>query len=304
MKIEKMIGCMVGLAVGDALGLPVEFMDREQIYEQYGVLEKMVSGGTWGQTAGTVSDDTSMALAVAEGIIKNHNDPVPSVGENFIRWYEGKPFDVGVCCSMVISDVMNDENRDWFRVAQDYDRRSYGKSGGNGGLMRTAFVGCYYRNKEDVEKVAKEICGMTHWNEDAMKDCAMVSLIIHSLIDGGGKEAIEKIVEEKGKGRYDIGMIEGYPFRVRPSGYGVNSLKCALKCVLTTRSFRDALVMAVNMGGDTDTIGAITGAIAGALYGIDNIPKEWVESLDSDVLGRIGGVVGEAALFRFGGEYA
>lgn len=305
MKIERLMGTMVGLAVGDALGVPVEFMDREEIYKRYGVLDKMVGGGTWGKPAGTVSDDTEMALAVAEGIIDNPKAPIPYIGERFIRWYNGKPFDVGICCSMVISGVIADggyTSLDWYRVARSYDRNSGGKSGGNGGLMRTAYIGCYYRDKKDVEEIAWDVCGMTHWNSVAQADCSLMSLIIHSLIDGGGKEDIEKLVSgyEFSKGRYDLAEIEGYPFKVRPSGYGVNSLKCALKCVLSSRNFKDALVHAVNMGGDTDTIGAITGAIAGALYGVDNIPDDWKKSLDRNIMERIVNVCAYAGINRLG----
>jgi len=307
MKIEKMVGCMIGLAVGDALGVPVEFKDREDIYEKYGVLDKMVEGGTWGQPAGTVSDDTKMALCVAEGIVENHVNPIPAIGRKFVEWYESKPFDIGICCASVISDAIRNQSKtanDWFRVANEYRYRSGGRSEGNGGLMRTAFVGCYYKTLKDVEKYAFDICGMTHVGM-TQNDCSLVSLIIHELIEGGSKETIERFVKDysETKGRYNLGEIEGYPFRVKPSGYGMNSLKCALKCVLKTRTFKEAVVEAVNMGGDTDTIGAITGAIAGALYGIDEIPKEWVNSLDKEIVDKLADVVAEASIYRFGGEY-
>ena len=307
LKVDKIVGVMVGVAVGDALGVPVEFMDWKSIRDKYGILDRMVGGGTWGQPAGAVSDDTMMALAVAEGIVKNPKDPVESIGEKFIEWYKGRPFDVGICCSSVIQNVMMKKTAnkwDWFLSASDYDKRSRGRSGGNGGLMRTAFVGCYYKEPKDVVVQASDICGMTHQNSVAQTDCELMSLIIHELIDGGDKESIENLImnyEDCNK-RYDIGEIEGYPFNVKPNGYGVNSLACALKCVLTTRSFRDAVIMAVNMGGDTDTIGAITGAIAGALYGADSIPKEWIQAIDNKVMDRILKVSMSGAINRLGGS--
>ena len=305
-KINKILGAMFGMAVGDALGVPVEFQSAESIHEQYGVLDEMVGGGSWGQPAGTVSDDTEMGLAVAEGIIDNPNDPVHDIGERFIKWYKGRPFDVGICCSSVIADVMRKGCRtkyDWFVSARDYDATSKGRSGGNGGLMRTAYVGCYYKDPRAVEIQAVDICGMTHHNNEAKIDCSLMSLIIHELINGGDKRDIERLVMKYDdcSERYDIGKIEGYPFNIKPSGYSGNSLSCALRCALMTRSFRDAVVMAVNMGGDTDTIGAITGAIAGALYGVEEIPEEWKKALDKKVADRIINVSMKAALNRMGG---
>jgi len=303
MKTDKIVGTMMGLAVGDALGVPVEFMDRESIRDKYGVLDKMVGGGSWGQKAGTVSDDTAMALAVAEGIIKDPKNPVPAVGDKFIEWYEGKPFDVGICCSQVINRAMWN-GRKWHEASRWYDYTSGGRSGGNGGLMRSAFVGAYYGSTRDVRKYAKDICKMTHWNEDAQNDCVLLCLIINALIDGGTKEDVEDIImsfpEDESK-RYNLGVIEGYPFMVEPKGSSVNSMSCALKCLLTTRSFKDAVVMAVNMGGDADTIGAITGAMAGALYGADAIPKDWKEALDSKVVDKIINVCSMAAIKKCGG---
>lgn len=307
LKVNKILGTMVGLAVGDALGIPVEFMNREQIRDKYGVLDKMVGGGTWGQKPGATSDDTAMALAVAEGIIKDPKFPVIHIGKKFIEWYSTRPFDVGICCASVIQKMMRVDKVDrwsWFRAAEEYRKESGGKSAGNGGLMRTAYIGCYYKDLEDVEAVSWDVCEMTHRNDIAQTDCSLVSIIIHKLIDGGTKETIEDEVMtyEDCHSRYSLGEIEGYPFKVEPSGYCVNSLACALKCVLTTHSFKDAVVMAVNMGGDTDTIGAITGAIAGAMYGIDEIPKGWIKALDKGVLNRIADVCSHAAINRFGGE--
>ena len=298
-KIEKIVGAMIGLAVGDALGVPVEFRTSGYIRRQYGYLDKMVGGGTWGQKAGTTSDDTAMALAVAEGIIIQPEDPVPAVGEKFIQWYNGKPFDVGVCCSCVISNASYNGG-DWYKASHEYDEASGGMSGGNGGLMRTAFVGLYYKTLKEVRQNAKDICGMTHWNQDARNDCALMSMIIHSLVDGGGKEVIEDRVMEFSSERFDLGRIEGYPFAIEPSGSSFNSMACALHCVLTTHSFKNAVMKAVNMGGDADTIGAITGAMAGALYGIDEIPIEWIKVLDKKIVNRVIKACSSAVVNRLG----
>lgn len=306
MKVEKILGCMYGLAVGDALGLPVEFMSRETIAEQYGYLDRMVGDGSWGQPAGTVSDDTEMALAVAEGIVDNPNNPVPEIGKRFLKWYRGKPFDVGICCSTVLNKMVNKEGtaKEWFNAAKEYDFQSGGMSGGNGGLMRTAYVGCYYRSPLDVEIKAFDVCDMTHYDAGAKVDCCLLSLMIHRLVDGGGKEDIENLIAEyrDANGRYNIGEIEGYPFTVSPSGSSWNSMANALRCVLMTNSFPDAVTMAVNLGGDTDTIGAITGALAGTLYGIKGIPEEWKKALKDDVAYRLIDVCMKATINRVGGR--
>ena len=213
---------------------------------------------------------------------------------------------MGICCASVIQKVMLMDKVDrwsWFRAAEEYREESNGRSAGNGGLMRTAYIGCYYKSLKDVEAVAWDVCEMTHRDDIAQTDCSLVGIIIHKLIDGGTKETIEDevVCYEDCRKRYSLGQIEGYPFKIEPTGYCVDSLACALKCVLTTRSFKDAVVMAVNMGGDTDTIGAITGAIAGALYGIEEIPEEWIKALDKNVLNRIADVCSHAAINRLGG---
>ena len=286
-KSGKIIGTMLGLAVGDALGVPVEFLDSGTIRRKHGVLNRMVGGGTWGQPAGTVSDDTMMSLAVAEGIVKAPDNPVPEIGNGFFKWFQSKPFDIGVCCSMAIQGAIWNGG-DWYKSAENYDKRSGGKSGGNGALMRTAFVGAYYPAISDIRKYAKDICKMTHWNDGAQNDCVLLSIIINMLINGCRKEDIEQFVMDCKEGeRYNLGEIEGYPFSIKPSGGSWNSMACALKCLLTTHSFEDAVVMAVNMGGDTDTIGAITGAMAGAMYGVDEIPKDWSRKLKKSVTDRI-----------------
>lgn len=285
-KKDRAFGVMFGLAVGDALGLPFEFMDKYEILEKYGNVKDMIGGGTWGKEKGTVSDDTCMALAVAEGICRDCDNPVPQVGRKFLEWYDTKPFDVGTCIAYTLRNAQR--GIDWYDSAREYNDTT-GQGAGNGALMRTAYVGAYYWHLHEIEKRAKDICKMTHWHKKAQRDCALMSLIIHDLISGKGKNGIEERIStyEDACVDYDLGVIEGEYFYFAPNGYTVNSMMCALRCVLKTDSFRDAVLMAVSMGGDTDTIGAITGAIAGALYGYTGIPSEWIDSLDKGIRERL-----------------
>ena len=307
-KLNRIKGCLYGVADGDAMGLPVEFQNKESIQKEYGVIDKFIGGGTWGKDKGSVSDDTEMMLAVATGIIHNPENPIGEIGKCFIDWYNEEPFDVGICCSNVIGRVRNemalhgyDEN-DWHKCAKAYSE--HGNSGGNGALMRTAYVGCYYKDVVDVIYWAREICKMTHYDSVAALDCAIVSRIIHDLIDGGDEEIIKKhtLLNLYYGDRFKYFNVGEYDFDVKPNGYGVHSLMCALHSVLTTNSFKDAIIKAVNMGGDTDTIGAITGSIAGALYGYDGIPKEWAEGVEWRARGRIDTILPYAYQQRCGGE--
>ena len=289
---EKIYGAMFGVAVGDALGGPLEFMRQDEIRAKHGVVRDMIGGGWLNLQPGEVTDDTQMTLAVAEGIAKAPDFPIVEIGRRFIEWYQSNPKDIGTTCAMSINGAMNymktePEERSWFRAAHMTHNALGGRSAGNGSLMRTAYVGVYYR-EQSAAGWAKLISKMTHFDEGAADDCAAYSLMISRIIDFDDLSPTEIICDvmqniAKCRERYNLDLIRSDAFTPKPTGYVVDSFATALHCILTTDSFEGAVVKAVNLGGDADTVGAITGGLAGAVYGMEAIPDRWTLDLEKDV---------------------
>lgn len=279
---DKVFGALIGVAVGDALGAPLEFMSAEEIRMKYaGEVREMIGGGWLNLKPGEITDDTEMTLAVAEGIAETPHNPIQTIGRRFIEWYDSNPKDIGNCCRAVITyakaNVVNDTTN-WFEAAQRVHEKTGGQTAGNGALMRTIYPALWYG--KSGYKTAKRIGRMTHVHKHSRIAVvaytkAVADIIEHDNSVEWGKERINRhmnsvceIIDES---------------KLRPDGYVLNSLVCALNAIRDTGSFEDALVQAVNLGGDADTIGAITGGLAGALYGAKSIPQRWLDVLDENV---------------------
>lgn len=273
--LEKIAGGLFGLAVGDALGAPVEFMTATEIFEKYGQVDSMIGGGWLNLHPGQVTDDTQMMLGIARGILRNYTDPVPAIGEEFVKWYETNPPDIGNICRESIKFFL--EQGDWYKASETAHHR-LGKSGGNGSLMRTLPVAFAYRGDlERMFKVTSDISRMTHFEEITDHACQIYNCIILAYLSGR-KEKEELIAQVLEIFPTTSGLLE--LLNVPPTGYVRDSLYHALTCFIRTDNFRDCLVRAVNTGGDADSIGAIAGGLAGVYYGKDAIPGEWLDALD------------------------
>lgn len=253
-----------GLAVGDAVGVPYEFKRRGSFQ-----CARMIGYGTHDQPAGTWSDDTSMTLATCASIKNMGKIDCEDIRRQFEAWfYEkkytpfGEVFDCGITCSQAIRN----------KKGKDDER-----SNGNGSLMRIlplAFV-------PDVrdEQIA-EVSAITHAHKISKEACIIYVRIAQEMLAGmSTQEAIEKHVSEKSifhRLRHICRVEEN---EIRSSGYVVDSFEAAMWSILTTHSYKECIKKAVNLGDDTDTVAAIAGGLAGILYGIENIPKEWMEKL-------------------------
>lgn len=292
-SIDRITGALFGVAVGDALGAPLEFMDAAAIEKQHGYVTDMIGGGWLNVAPGEVTDDTQMTLAVAEGIAENPDAPIEAIGRNFVAWLLSRPKDIGgTCLSSIESATIFAANRlspseaDWRYAAARTDQLTGGRSGGNGSLMRTVYVGLYYADEEVAAKHARRISEMTHQDSAASDACELYTRMICRMIDEPDEAVRQqtmidtlKALARKGA-RYEFKAITRPGFRPSPTGYVEDSFAAALYCILKTNCFKDAVAKAANLGGDADTIAAITGGLAGALYGFENIPVEWVDELD------------------------
>lgn len=294
---SRQIGAMLGLACGDALGAPAEFQTQEWVREEFGELRDMIGGGPW--NPGEWTDDTGMMLCVAEGILANPSDPVPVAGEQFLIWRRTAK-DVGSTISAALSAFRGD----WAQAAQSTPQVRNGKTAGNGSLMRTLPVALAYPDTQAMLLQSARLSAMTHWDSQAELCCAIYCLWIQEILEDtplreAWHNALAKghAVEQQGKLADDtpgptplpdgfwerLEAIESLEYsQLQSSGYAgyvVECLEAAVWCCLKASSLEEALVLAVNLAGEADTIAAVAGGAAGAYWRTEGIPQRWLDAL-------------------------
>ena len=291
---KRIAGALFGVAVGDALGGPVEFMGPEQIAAKYGRLDRMVGGGWLSLVPGEITDDTQMTLCVAEGIVEAPEAPVEAVGRRFIEWADSGPKDVGAACAHSIYNAQRaggaSPNAEQWEEAAKTTQRSQGRPvEGNGALMRNVYPGLYYPTHLQAVGNAQRIAKMTHAGDRSTEACILYARMVHLLTASESQAQDTQTPREflaehcRAVPEYAAAAAAPEVIRGRLGGWVVDAMRIAVGSVATTGSFREAVVTAVNLGGDADTNAAITGGLAGAWYGYDAIPAEWIEALAPDV---------------------
>lgn len=296
---EKYLGAVLGLIVGDALGVPGEFKSREAM--KANPITDMVGFGTHNQPAGTWSDDSSMTLATIEWLngLNLLNPDYKLLMEKFSNWIRygeytahGETFDYGIATSTAIRKYENGTEPLKCGGTEEY-------SNGNGSLMRIlplALWGHHALNKGDMKwiDIVYNVSSLTHAHMRSKIACLIYSTVIAYLIYGcdDKMERIETSLRCCKKNLNGLSETEKYnrlwelkTFKnlkeeeIRSSGYVVDTLEAAIWCFLNTDNYKDCVLKAVNLGEDTDTVGAVAGGLAGVYYGLENIPKEWIEQI-------------------------
>jgi ADP-ribosyl-[dinitrogen reductase] hydrolase len=277
---QRYAGALLGLAAGDAVGTTVEFRRRGS----FARVTDMTGGGPFNLAAGQWTDDTSMALCLAESLLaKSGFDARDQMGRylNWWRWgylsSTGTCFDIGNTVSAALSR---------FEASDDpYSGSTDAMTAGNGSLMRLVPVVLYYFPvSEDVDHYAAESSRTTHAAPEAIECCRLFAHIVsnalggvdkQALLDGSAIELHEPNVQNLASRIYLTKSIE----QIRGTGYAVASLEAALWCFHHTTSFESAVLQAANLGEDADTTAAIVGQLAGAFYGLEGIPAHWRQRL-------------------------
>lgn len=292
---DKIKSGLLGLAVGDALGVPVEFQSRA--YLKQNPVSDMFGFGTHHQPEGTWSDDSSLAFCLAESLCNDYD--LNDIARNFVKWYSeelwtphGKVFDIGIATRHAILNIVKGHQPDLCGGFNEEDN-------GNGSLMRILPLVFYLQNEKDLNVIyqkVKKISSITHAHFRSVFACFIYVIYgLEILKDKDKFEAYKEMqnivsafLEDKNFNPTEIQLfdrilkndISKYPeINIHSSGYVLHSLEASLWCFLNSDSYKETVLKAVNLGEDTDTTGAIAGGLAGIYYGIENIPKKWIDEL-------------------------
>lgn len=280
-NLNRYQGCLLGLAVGDAVGTTVEFKPRGSFPPVRG----MTGGGPFDLEPGQWTDDTSMALCLAASLVETGTFDPEDQMRRYLRWYdEGYMSSTGRCF-----DIGNTTRtaREKFRAnGKALAGSRHPSSAGNGSLMRLAPVPMAYApDRKKAVAFAAKSSRTTHAEVRCVEACMLFADMLVLALKGDKKEAILFRERKVGLKSPEILAIAGGQYRdksepqIRGNGFVVDSLEAALWSFWTTDTFEQAILTAVNLGEDADTTAAICGQIAGAYYGIEGIPEGWLEGM-------------------------
>ena len=252
-----------GAAVGDALGVPYEFMERGS-FECTG----MASGGVHNKPAGTFSDDTSMILALCDSIRVRGRVDARDMRKRFNEWLrkgaytaDGNVFDVGNTVATALGEGKGCTGE---------------RSNGNGSLMRIAPLAYTHADDDDV----REASAITHAHRISTESCVCFVKLIRNLVGGNTLEDSLRYSIPEGDKFAFLADVASWPReKVKSGGFVLDTLGAAIWCFANTASYAECVLAAVNLGSDSDTTACVAGALAGAYYGYGAIPAEWLEAL-------------------------
>lgn len=287
-RTDRLRGALIGLAVGDAVGTTVEFMDPGT----FAPVIAMTGGGPFGLDPGQWTDDTSMALCLAESLIEKGGFDARDQMERYVRWWrEGHLSSTGWCFD--IGNATAEALRRFERTGEPFAGSTDPRRAGNGSIMRLAPVPMYFANDpaQAIERAA-ESSRTTHATPVAVDASRYLAALLVGAFGGAGRDELLSPFYTPVPGYWDdhplapeIAEIAAGSFltrgppEIRGSGYAAHTLEAALWALATTGDFRSGCLAVVNLGEDADTTGAVFGQIAGALYGESGVPVEWRERL-------------------------
>lgn len=268
---DKAIGCMLGAVIGDALGATLEFSQRDI----HPTVDTLVGGGVFDLPKGGWTDDTSMSLAIADSLISSKCFNPREVQDNFVAWKNDEKFsyddrgcfDIGITTYEALYKYEEDNTTPFTGLTSKM-------SSGNGSIMRLSPIFTFYANdRVSGTGVAVEQSNLTHANALCLEYCKKCSEVVYDAFTG---KLHTDILSQQHVHRDEVWS----------DGFVVNTYNASCWAISQTTNFKDALILAVNLAGDADTVGAVTGMFAGALYGLKGIPEDWVNDLvmSSDIV--------------------
>ena len=296
LKVTPTIDGIFGFAIADAVGVPAEFKSRSTLSIR--PITDMVGYGTHNQPEGTWSDDSSMTIATLDSISECGTINYDDMMRKFTEWERnskytatGEFFDIGISTSNAISQYAHG-------VAPIECGGTGIRDNGNGSLMRILPVVLYLHEQElsyeEETRIINESSSLTHGHEISKMGCRVYADYIKSLLDGNSKEeALENLSMIDYSNHYSNETIEYYrrilegtivdlpENKIKSTGFVVDTLEASIWCAHNSKDYKTSVLKAVNLGDDTDTVGAVTGSITGLIYGYENIPQNWRNKLKS-----------------------
>lgn len=295
MMKNKIESGLFGLAVGDALGVPVEFQSRT--YLKQNPVTEMFGFGTHHQPIGTWSDDSSLAFCLAESLCSDYD--LSDIARNFVKWYSaelwtphGKVFDIGIATTHAIHNIAKGHQPDLCGGFSESDN-------GNGSLMRILPLVFYLQKEKDLNVIyqkVKEVSSITHAHFRSIFACFIYVIYCLEILNDKDKfeaynemkNTLSLFLKDKKFNSAEIQLFDRIlkndiskydESEIQSSGYVLHSLEASFWCFLNSDSYEETVLKAVNLGEDTDTTGAIAGGLAGIYFGIENIPEKWIKNL-------------------------
>jgi len=281
---DRYAGCLLGLAVGDALGAPLAFMTPEQIQIKHGTVREMLGGGWLLLRPGQYTTGTVLAMRTADSLIDKKTLDEADVAARYADWYRTGPKDVAGALRTALA--MLAEGVDVTAAAKEAHALSGEESAGNGTLTRVAPVALrYHGRREDLQDASARAARITHWDPRAAAGSAAFAVVTSFLLDGADRsdafDAAWDWLEDHS--REIPNVLPDVPAKsesaLDPSSFVIDTLETALWYFLNAPSFEEVLVRTANLGGDTVATTAVAGALAGAHFGAGAIPKRWLRSL-------------------------
>ncbi|MDF5756161.1 ADP-ribosylglycohydrolase family protein [Spongiactinospora sp. TRM90649] len=292
--MERVAGAVVGAVVGDALGAPFEFGPPGAYSARFPTSDsgsEMCGGGPW--NPGEATDDTQMAVHVADSLLEHHALDLPDIFVRFQRWADDSPKDIGLQTRAVLSRGLP-----WDQAAADHYRSGH-QAAGNGSLMRATPSAVYFApdGLQVSMNAARQIAALTHGDPAAWEGTAIFHELVRVALSGESPldavpETLAAIHPDQ-RERYSVVLDKDWhPTQATEFNGAVwPCLGSAVWALRTTSSYEDALRAAVDLGGDTDTVATVTGGLAGAVYGLSAIPVRWTEPLHVPLPGGGGRVL-------------
>jgi len=282
--LDRGRGCLVGLGVGDALGVTLQFTTSAEMARMGALHTEIVGGGPFRLPAGEVSEPGGMAMALAQSLVELGRLNTADVALRYLAWFDERPQGADT----TVSEAMREVRRGALppETSELVHARFRDVSVSAGALMRCAPLALLYqRNMDALETASKAEARITHWDEvaglaSAFENAAIAHLVAGDTLEEAFASAATRVRGMEGRMDAFVGEIaDGRRPRTAPDDDLMAVLHAAVWSVLTTENFEEALVTAVNLGGYTNTTGAVAGAIAGAHYGEHAMPQRWLSGL-------------------------
>ncbi len=280
---ERYQGCLLGLAVGDAIGTTLEFKPPGS----FTPIDDMVGGGPFYLQPGQWTDDTSMAICLAESLLECNGFDARDQMQRYTRWWkEGRHSSTGRCFD--IGSTVANALHLFESCGEPFSGDDHPMSAGNGSLMRLAPVVRYYSEHPGLMDFVTDASRTTHGAPECIDACCYFAAIIARCIRGANKNMLMSSAGYLPQSK-KVRLIATEEFlqkpitEIRGSGYVIDCLEAALWCFFHTESFDDAVLMAANLGDDADTTAAVCGQIAGAYYGVNGIRTSWLDLLHEKI---------------------